>query len=62
MDIPYIYVRQNNTLLVLLQPLQAAGAASIDETLICAFYQDNQVIMVNSVSKILSHLVIQLVK
>jgi len=51
-DIPYIYIRQNNTIIgIVAASHKAAGAASIDETLICAFYQDNQVIMVDSVSK-----------
>lgn len=51
-DIPYIYIRQNNTIIgIVAAAHKAAGAASIDETLICAFYQDNQVIMVESVEK-----------
>lgn len=49
--IPYIHMRHNNTnIFVVSAAHKSAAEGEIDGTLICAFYQDNQVISVSSVS------------
>jgi hypothetical protein len=49
--VPYIHMRHNNTnIYVVSAAHKSAAEEEIDGTLICAFYQDNQVISVSSVS------------
>ena len=49
--VPYIHFRHNHTNVFIVSAAHKSAAESeIDGTLICAFYQDNQVISVSSVS------------